>query len=672
MDELTKRAAEKFEGAAKNLKDSPFVFIYGDKEYRGLGDLGLSGVRTENRPGLSVKYIDLRLDDAVKATLKLSFWEKYGALEQTLFFENDSDKNSLVFKKLAVRMEFSGDMPRVDGIMGDHDNFYRPYSHDLTASDLHFFNNSGRATHVTFPYFDLRHGKGGTLLAIGWAGSWRSDFAMTDCVTVWEAATPADIQTYLKPGEKLRSALYLTLPYPDRRGEKSSNLWRRWFIECNMPRANAAGDPLKPFSTAFFAYDTGRHNTDGSMAESRDSWRPSMDKMISEGLKTDFRWIDAGWYSAPDGSSPDGSCWEKDWFNTVGTWEPDKTKWPGKSLLETTEYARQNGMKTLMWFEPERVAMVDELVKNYGYDPSWSRIQLSKKSDNHHRYSNNIGDPECYKWTSERIKKTLRENRIEMYREDNNIDAGAQWRQMDAEEGEDRRGITEMKLICAHYALWDEIIECTSGYGGCAFVDSCASGGGRNDLESMKRGVPLLRSDFDRTTTGIRLSMTTAFNKWIPFCGACTREQKGQIDLKGVTDKYVWRASYLAVLNTSFQYLHDPTIDFDVLRAGFEEWKRVKEYLLGGFYVHTPWRSGGDVSGFVAFSYVVESKAVLFAFRQENCRESELKLRLPYLNTADPVFEDADGGSVEKCGARARKLSFPAPRTSRLIYIDNI
>ena len=29
-----------------------------------------------------------------------------------------------------------------------------------------------------------------------------------------------------------------------------------------------------------------------------------MEKMIAEGLKVDYRWVDAGWYSAPDGSSP--------------------------------------------------------------------------------------------------------------------------------------------------------------------------------------------------------------------------------------------------------------------------------------------------------------------------------------------------------------------------------
>ena len=45
------------------------------------------------------------------------------------------------------------------------------------------------------------------------------------------------------------------------------------------------------------------------------------------------------------------------------------------------------------------------------------------------------------------------------------------------------------------------------------YVDSCASGGGRNDLESMRRGVPFLRSDSDRTTAAIRLAMTSSFSK---------------------------------------------------------------------------------------------------------------------------------------------------------------
>ena len=245
---------------------------------------------------------------------------------------------------------------------------------------------------------------------------------------------------------------------------------------------------------------------------------------------------------------------------------------------------------------------------------------------------------------------------------------------MDAEEGENREGITEMKLITAHYAMWDEILRCTESYGGCSFCDSCASGGGRNDLESMRRGVPLLRSDFDRTTTGMRLSMTTSFNRWIPFCGANTREQAGQVDMKGRTDQYVWRASYLPILNMSVQYLHDETIDFDVLRAGFEEWKSIREYLLGDFYVHTPWRAPADLSGFVAYSYVIGDgkRAVLFLFRQERCDEEVFRFTPPYIPAGESyTLRDADTGeTVLRRGGEEISFSFSAPRTSKLLFLE--
>ncbi|MBQ9544690.1 MAG: alpha-galactosidase [Clostridia bacterium] len=665
-----------FDGAEKFVGDFPFSFFYGRKKIRGFGALEKKGFETvkEKREGLETKIFRFALPDGIEVRLKLGLWRKYGVSEWTVFIENGTGRPSEIISELKTSLNFEGELPRVEGIMGDHDNFYRPYSHDLTQKPLSFYNDSGRPTHVTFPYFDLKYAGRGAMLAIGWAGSWKADFHFDGKKTLYEAVTPADMRTRLKPGESLRSALHLLFPYPDRKGNLSSDLWRRWFIECNMPRANAKGEALKPFSTAFLAYDTPRKNTDGSLAEAFDSWKPSMDKMIAEGLKADFRWFDAGWYCAPDGRSTDGSCYENDWFATIGTWELDKKKWPGDTFRRSTDYARENGMKTLVWFEPERVTDPESLEKNYGYKKEWAIYPKNPSNPAKPRISNNIGDPECFEWTLGRITKMLRENRVEMYREDNNIDSGPLWRQLDGDEGEDRRGITEMKLICAHYRLWDEIIKCTESYGGCSFVDSCASGGGRNDLESLRRGIPLLRSDYDRTSTGMRLSMTASFNRWIPFCGACTREQTGQIDMQGKTDRYIWRASYLPVLNTSFQYLNDPTLNFAMLREGMEEWKSLRDYYLGDLYVHTPWRPEKDVSGFAAFSYVIEDgkKAAILAFRQEKCSEKTLGLELSYLKkTKTYVFTDADTKkSVTQKGSAKLRLDFETKRSSKLIFVE--
>jgi alpha-galactosidase len=320
----------------------------------------------------------------------------------------------------------------------------------------------------------------------------------------------------------------------------------------NIPKADSAGNEIKPFTTSCIAGDTGLPNSDGSISERYYTWKPSLEKMIAEDVKVDFRWFDAGWYVAPDLHSE-----ETNWWGTIGSWELDPVKWPDKTFLESTEFARANGMKTLVWFEPERVTDPQNLAKNFGYNTKWA-IKMEGES----AISNNIGAPDCFEWTVGRICKFLRENKVEMYREDNNCKSAKLWAYLDGLEGDGRSGITESKLIDAHYRMWDRLIECTLSYGGCAFVDSCASGGGRNDLESMRRGIPLLRSDADRTTTSLRLSMTSSFNKWIPFCGASTKETRLQLETASCNDRYIWRSSYLAALNLYSKYVYGEEKEF--------------------------------------------------------------------------------------------------------------
>lgn len=655
-----------------DLENFPFSFSYAGETYNGFGNLHQTDVRHAQEGQKQTAELTFALD-ALKITLLVSHYAAYGASEWTVWFENVSDQNSAQISRLETRITFEGREPRVNGIMGDRGNQYRPYSQDLMAAPLHFFNNSGRPTHVTFPYFDLQYGDGGALLAIGWAGSWMADFCFDGEKTVYTACTPAELNTYLKPGEKIRSALHVCIPYTVRSETYSSNLWRAWFVECSMPRANAQGDPVEPFSTCCIANDTGLPNTDGSISERYTTWKPSMEKQIAEGMKTDFRWFDAGWYVAPDGRSADGSCYENDWFATVGTWELDPVKWPGNTFRESTDYAREHGMKTLVWFEPERVTDPESLAKHYGYNPKWAI-----RRDDPCRISNNIGDPECLKWTTERICKMLRENRVEMYREDNNINPGELWRHMDAMEGQGREGITESKLIAAHYKLWDDIIECTQSYGGCAFVDSCAGGGGRNDLESLRRGIPLLRSDADRTTTALRLSMSSSFHKWIPMCGSCSREQRTELAEKGLSDVYAWRASYMGVLNVTSQFAQDPDQDFEPLRFGMREFKKVSPYLLKEFYVHTPWHPECDRFGFTAHSYwdAEKERGVLLLFRMEDCEENSLHITLPYAEDGAMYhLTDEDSGETLELDGRTLRtegctFKLMEKRSARLLWVE--
>ena len=492
------------------------------------------------------------------------------------------------------------------------------------------------------------------------AGTWTARFEPTAEGVVYSASSVNGLKTVLKPGERIRTALFVLAPYPVRNEHYATNFWRDWFVSCNLPKADANGTPLAPFSSCCLSNDTGLPNSDGSISERYFTWRPSLEKMLAENVKLDFRWFDAGWYQRPDGGSE-----ETDWWGTVGTWTLDPVKWPGRSFRESTDFAREHGMKTLMWFEPERVTDVDNLVKRCGYQKEWAVVMPGDDA-----IANNIGIPACRRWTADRIIKTLRENRVEMYREDNNCNIAALWRFLDEKEGEGRKGITECKCIEAHYALWDEIIEETLSYGGCGFVDSCASGGGRNDLESLRRGVPLLRSDSDRTSTSLRLSMTSSFNTWIPFCGASTVEKAGELDPDGVRDPYVWRASYLPHLNVNVRFATKPEENYDMIRFGLSEWDRVKGYLLKEFYPLTPWHHAWDVFSFTAFCFFdpEEEKGVLLAFRQEACVPDVLKLALPFAEGRRFTLTDEYSGEVFSVTDRI-ELRFSDVRESKLLWI---
>lgn len=655
----------------KNLSKFPFSFCYGNQTYCGFSKkyfilTNKSTVRVNEKESTTYNFI---LKNQLAVTLLLTHYYDFGATEWTVWFENISTTNSEVLEDLKTKLTFRGKLPVLKGILGDHLNQYAPYCVDLQDKNVVYASDSGRATHGNFPYFNLEYGDGGAMLAIGWAGSWKAEFESDGQITTYTANSVNGIKTYLKPGEKIRTALFVIAPYLIRKEYFATNYWRSWFITHNLPKFDK-NTPMHPFSTCVLANDTGLPNSDGSISENHTTWRPSLEKMIEKDIKIDFRWFDAGWYVAPDLTSAEPYVKGKDWWDTVGTWELDPVKWPEDSFLQSTEFARQHGMKTLVWFEPERVTYPEYLAKNFGYNPKWA-ILLEKAEYGRDVYCNNIGDPDCYNWTKDRICKFLRENKVELYREDNNCNPKLVWMKLDGIEGENRNGITECKIVDAHYRMWDDFIACTLSIDGCGFVDSCASGGGRNDLESMRRGVPLFRSDSDRTTTSLRLSMTHSFNRWIPFNGAGTQEKQEELAPCGISDVYVWRASYLCVLNNlELQFVQNPNLDYDNLKFGLNEWKKFSPYLLCDFYTLTPWHEERDKNSFTAFCYFDEKtqSGLILAFRMENCEQENLIINLPLGKNSTFTLTDEDTKDKWEVGNKFT-LHFNQKRTSKLIWV---
>ena len=658
-----------------NLSLLPVNFVYDGTYYSGLPSSKFTELerKVKNENGKTETYILLQKNDTLQVEVNTAYYHEHDAWEYTVHFRNPSlDQNSGILECLnAANIRFEGSNPVLKGILGDHANQYAPYEYDLTKEDVNFTSTLGRATHIYFPYFNLEHNNGGALIAIGWAGTWAADFKYdknTNSTNFIGQAT-LGLKTYLKPGENIRTPLIAIVNYDERDEDKAMNKWRKWFVEYNLPRDNASSDePVKP-STAFsLAYDTGKSFSDGSIAENYSTWKQSMDTYYDNGLSADFRWMDAGWYYSPYNSTVNS-----DWWGTVGSWKLDKVKWPNSSFVDSVEYANTHGTKTLLWFEPERVTHLDAMVGIHGYKREW----VLSDSGNNNCYLNNLGIEECLEWTLNRIISVMDENNIALYREDFNVDPAIFWSIGDGYQGKNRIGITENLYIQGHYTLYDEIIAYCAQTNKCTYIDSCAAGGGRNDLETMRRAVPFLRSDSDRTTIELRLAMTTRLVRWLPFTGAPAKESSGQIST-GNMDIYVLRASMLPSFRYSTAFYHEKDkIDWETLRQGQAEWNMIKKYFYSDFYVLTPQRNTTDNTVWTAYEYFDSetNSGVIQAFRGV---ENEQRSYIIKFKGIDPEcyysLTDLDGiNSYNKIKGSKLLEGFPIiaedPRTAITIYI---
>lgn len=75
----------------------------------------------------------------------------------------------------------------------------------------------------------------------------------------------------------------------------------------------------------------------------------AMKQYLRNDVPITYWWMDAGWYFRTGEESL------KVWLDT-GTWMPDTTRFPSK-FKDISDFGAENGVKTLLWFEPEVVRL---------------------------------------------------------------------------------------------------------------------------------------------------------------------------------------------------------------------------------------------------------------------------------------------------------------------------
>lgn len=526
------------------------------------------------------------------------------------------------------------------------DNFsarsYAPLEFPLGPEARSFEPEGGRPTNGAWPYFNVDGGGRGLIVALGWPGQWQARFS-ADHGAVRVVGGQETTHLRLHPGEEIRSPLVALLFWRRSDWIAAQNLWRRWFLAHNIPRPGGALPPTDTMvcPPGLFTSAAG----DISF----------LNRYLQRGFRPDYLWVDAGWYPT-----------QHDWFRAtgVGTWKPDPVRYP-RGIREVTDYVHQHGMKFVLWFEPERVYRGSYL---WNQHPDW----LLNWGDAGHADLRllNLGNPAARQWLIDDISGFLERENIDVYRQDFNVDPLGAWQRADAP---DRQGMTENLYVQGYLAYWDALRQRRPGL----MIDSCASGGRRNDLETLRRGVPLLRSDYQAPNLpGSDGAMTTdvfdgnqghtyGLSLWVPFYG--TGEYADDI--------YSARSHLCPWMGVGTHFDHP---DWAALRRQFADHAAVAACFYGDYYPLTPY--DGTETTWMAWEFYRPGSGDgdIQAFRRENNPQTDCRVRLRGLDPqARYAVTDVDTGAVREATGqelmdRGLPLFAAAPRTALILTFRRI
>jgi alpha-galactosidase len=340
-----------------------------------------------------------------------------------------------------------------------------------------------------------------------------------------------------------------------------------------------------------------------------------LDRYREEKIRLDYWWMDAGWYVNRNG------------WPDVGTWDVDRARFP-RGLRAISDHAHDQGVRTLLWFEPERVAGGTWLALNH---PEWILGGANGGLLN-------LGDRDARAWLVEHVDRVLTEQGIDLYRQDFNLDPLAYWRANDAP---DRQGITEIEHVTGYLAYWDELRRRHPNL----LIDSCASGGRRNDLETMRRAVPLWRSDYAYECTGTQC-MTYGISLWLPYSGTGTvaaRNVGYYGDGPTPVEPYAFWSNAAPSLGCAID-IREKSLDYAALRRLIEQWRAINANYYGDFYPLTKWTR--DDTQWIAWQFdrPENGEGMVQVFRRENSIYESASLKLRGIDRARLyAFEDVDG-----------------------------
>ena len=602
--------------------DFPFSFSYG-----GLSSVSLLSEVTPTVKMLqkdnNVQQIEKvwRCSDGLVVTFCAKYYRDYSASEWITYLSYEGKGKSKVISNL-YGIDNLIPIQDKDGLIihtnkGDDctKQSYEPYDIILNRGQKEVFFPTqggdvpcGKSTTGPrgWPYWNIQNGNQGWILAVGWPGTWQNSICRSDDKSFRVRAGQKTFRAVLRTGETVRTPLICVLPWKAADVQTAQNHWRHFYLDHVIPRFD--GEPEKP-ATEIQAY-----MNEASIEHAK--------KYIKAGIKPRICWKDAGWYPSNTGK------WEE-----TGEWKIDPQKYPN-GIKPYTKWAKGQGMECLLWFEPERVRGENMLTKNH---QDWLLSIPNYKT----KYLD-LGNPEALNWLTNHISMMITDNGLEWYREDLNYSGPyAAWVNRDSEQGKNRQGITENMYVQGHLAFWDTLKQ-RHPY---LHIDACASGGRRNDLETMHRAVPLLRSDYQWAKFGDEYiagnqAHTWALSAWFPYQGSAVYEY----------EPYKFRSFYLPCFGMGGMKDSNAAA---IIQA-YTECKIIQPMMLyGDYWPLTPYSLKSDEWIAWQFNRGNEGDGCVQAFRREDCDNNHITIKLRGLDVkANYIIKSFDDPRVIEVSGR--------------------
>jgi alpha-galactosidase len=489
-------------------------------------------------------------------------------------------------------------------------------------------------------------------MAVGWPAQWSTSFTGVENgahVTAGQEKT----SLRLMPGESIRTPRMTIMSWT---GDtpRAVNLWRRWYLEHILPKPD--GKQLKT-ALVCAATDDGEEFTNAN----EENQIRYMERAKKIGFDYDVWWIDAGWYPCRDENG------DKKWWQT-GTWEPDPERFPN-GFKNISEKVTENGAKLLVWFEPERVYAGSKLDNEH---PEWLLKVRENPSDTNRLL--NLGNPECRRWLTDHICKLIKDNGIRIYRQDFNFPPLQYWRDND---DEDRQGINENLHVQGYLQYWDDILVRNPGI----WIDSCSSGGRRNDLETMRRSVPLHYTDYGYGNHPVKLAFHHTLYSWIPYFkevtlswDVCKPGEDMRFDKQ--VDSFSFHCGMAPMMFASLDIRRND-YDFALGVKMIGIWRRAADIMLhGDYYPLTPFSKSIEKWLIWQFDIPETRKGLIQGIRFANCPEESITV-YPKAICSDRtyVFENPETLELDKISGSTLiqdGFTFKLPKRSAAIWFYRV